>query len=160
MMRLYHGSNVAVSRPEILNSDRKLDFGVGFYLTSSLEQAERWARLVVDRRGGGRPVVTVYEIDEAQLSTLRVRRFEKANRQWLNFVVANRESQIENQKWDVVIGPVANDRTMPVIRLFMAKVYTAAETLRRLLPQNLHDQYTFKTVEALQRLQFKECVEL
>ena len=160
MMRLYHGSNVAVSRPEILNSDRKLDFGVGFYLTSSLEQAERWARLVVDRRGGGRPVVTVYEIDEAQLSTLRVRRFEKANRQWLNFVVANRESQIEDQKWDVVIGPVANDRTMPVIRLFMAKVYTAAETLRRLLPQNLHDQYTFKTVEALQRLQFKECVEL
>ena len=160
MMRLYHGSNVAVSRPEILNSDRKLDFGVGFYLTSSLEQAERWARLVVDRRGGGRPVVTVYEIDEAQLSTLRVRRFEKANRQWLNFVVANRESQIEDQKWDVVIGPVANDRTMPVIRLFMAKVYTVAETLRRLLPQNLHDQYTFKTVEALQRLQFKECVEL
>ena len=160
MMRLYHGSNVAVPQPEILNSDRKLDFGVGFYLTSSLEQAERWARLVVDRRGGGRPVVTVYEIDEAQLSTLRVRRFEKANRQWLNFVVANRESQIEDQKWDVVIGPVANDRTMPVIRLFMAKVYTAAETLRRLLPQNLHDQYTFKTVEALQRLQFKECVEL
>ena len=160
MMRLYHGSNVVVPRPEILNSDRKLDFGVGFYLTSSLEQAERWARLVVDRRGGGRLVVTVYEIDEAQLSTLRVRRFEKANRQWLNFVVANRESQIEDQKWDVVIGPVANDRTMPVIRLFMAKVYTAAETLRRLLPQNLHDQYTFKTVEALQRLQFKECVEL
>ena len=160
MMRLYHGSNVAVPQPEILNSDRKLDFGVGFYLTSSLEQAERWARLVVDRRGGGRPVVTVYEIDEAQLSTLRVRRFEKANRQWLNFVVANRESQIEDQKWDVVIGPVANDRTMPVIRLFMAKVYTAAETLRRLLPQNLHDQYTFKTVGALQRLQFKECVEL
>lgn len=160
MMRLYHGSNVVVPRPEILNSDRKLDFGVGFYLTSSLEQAERWARLVVDRRGGGRPVVTVYEIDEAQLSTLRVRRFEKANRQWLNFVVANRESQIEDQKWDVVIGPVANDRTMPVIRLFMAKVYTAAETLRRLLPQNLHDQYTFKTVKALQRLQFKECVEL
>ena len=160
MMRLYHGSNVAVPRPEVLNSDRKLDFGVGFYLTSSLEQAERWARLVVDRRGGGRLVVTVYEIDEAQLSTLRVRRFEKANRQWLNFVVANRESQIEDQKWDVVIGPVANDRTMPVIRLFMAKVYTAAETLRRLLPQNLHDQYTFKTVEALQRLQFKECVEL
>ena len=159
-MRLYHGSNVAVPRPEILNSDRKLDFGVGFYLTSSLEQAERWARLVVDRRGGGRPIVTVYEIDEAQLSTLRVRRFEKANRQWLNFVVANRESRIEDQKWDVVIGPVANDRTMPVIRLFMAKVYTAAETLRRLLPQHLHDQYTFKTVAALQRLQFKECVEL
>lgn len=125
-----------------------------------MEQAERWARLVVDRRGGGRPIVTVYEIDEAQLNTLHVRRFEKANRQWLNFVVANRESRIEDQKWDVVIGPVANDRTMPVIRLFMAKVYTAAETLRRLLPQNLHDQYTFKTVAALQRLQFKERIEL
>lgn len=39
-MKLYHGSNVVVSKPEILVSDRKLDFGTGFYLTSSNEQAQ------------------------------------------------------------------------------------------------------------------------
>ena len=40
-MKLYHGSNIAVSKPEILVSDRKLDFGTGFYLTSSSEQARK-----------------------------------------------------------------------------------------------------------------------
>ena len=36
-MKLYHGSNMQVPNPQILISDRNLDFGVGFYLTSSLE---------------------------------------------------------------------------------------------------------------------------
>ena len=32
-MILYHGSNIAVEKPKILQSDRRLDFGTGFYLT-------------------------------------------------------------------------------------------------------------------------------
>ena len=49
-MKLYHGSNIAVKNPSILASDRKLDFGSGFYLTSNFEQAERWAELTAERR--------------------------------------------------------------------------------------------------------------
>lgn len=158
-MKLYHGSNIAVMQPQILISDRKLDFGTGFYLTSSLEQAERWAELTADRRGSGKPTISVYEFDETKLSELKILRFEKANKKWLEFVVANRDNTIDDQKWDMIIGPVANDRTMPVIRLFIAKVYTATEALRRLLPQKLHDQYTFKTQTALQFLKFQEFIE-
>ena len=158
-MKLYHRSNMAVQKPQILASDRKLDFGTGFYLTSSLEQAERWAKLTAERRGIGVPTISVYEFDEAKLTELKILKFEKANKKWLDFVVANRDNTIDDQKWDMVIGPVANDRTMPVIRLFIAKVYTAAETLRRLLPQKLHDQYTFKTQTALQFLKFQEVIE-
>lgn len=150
---------MAVPKPQILDSDRKLDFGTGFYLTSSLEQAERWAELTTERRGEGKPTITVYEFDETALDNFKVLRFEKANKKWLDFVVANRENTAVNQKWDVVIGPVANDRTMPVIRMFIAKVYTVAETLRRLLPQKLHDQYTFKTENALQYLKQEEVIE-
>jgi hypothetical protein len=157
-MFLYHGSNMVVSNPQILVSDRRLDFGEGFYLTSSLEQAERWAQLTTERRGVGQPTLNVYTFDESALSTLKVLRFAKANKKWLDYVVANRENRLGVQKWDLVIGPVANDRTMPVIRLFLAKVYTAAETLRRLLPQNLHDQYTFKTSTALEHLMYKESI--
>ena len=158
-MKLYHGSNMAVYEPQILISDRKLDFGTGFYLTSSLEQAERWANLTAERRGTGVPTISVYEFDEAKLTELKILKFEKANKKWLDFVVANRDNTIDDQKWDMVIGPVANDRTMPVIRLFIAKVYTATEALRRLLPQKLHDQYTFKTQTALQFLKFQEVIE-
>ena len=136
-----------------------MDFGVGFYLTSSLEQAERWAVLTTERRGEGNPTITVYEFDESKLADLKLLQFEKANKKWLDFVIANREKSTVTHKWDIVIGPVANDRTMPVIRLFLAKVYTAAETLRRLLPQKLHDQYTFKTEKALQYLKFEGTIE-
>ena len=62
-MLLYHGSNVAVESPKIIASDRKLDFGTGFYLTSSYEQAEKWAQLTVRRRNAGIPTITVYELD-------------------------------------------------------------------------------------------------
>ena len=158
-MKLYHGSNMAVYEPQILVSDRKLDFGAGFYLTSSLEQAERWAELTADRRGTGKPAISVYEFDETKLAELKVLMFEKANKRWLDFVAANRDNTIDDHKWDIVIGPVANDRTMPVIRLFIAKVYTAAEALRRLLPQKLHNQYTFKTQTALQLLKFQGVIE-
>ena len=158
-MKLYHGSNMTVQKPQILTSDRKLDFGTGFYLTSSLEQAGRWAALTADRRGSGVPTITVYEFDETKLAELKILKFEKANRKWLDFVAANWDNTVNDQKWDMVIGPVANDRTMPVIRLFIAKVYTASEALRRLLPQKLHDQYTFKTQNALQFLKFLEVIE-
>ena len=87
-MKLYHGSNVVVKNPQILLSDRRLDFGTGFYLTSSFEQAERWAQLTTARRGEGRPVVTVYDFDEAKLATLTVLRFKKANKKWLDFALS------------------------------------------------------------------------
>lgn len=40
-MKLYHGSNVQVREPKILESVRTLDFGTGFYLTSDYEQAKK-----------------------------------------------------------------------------------------------------------------------
>lgn len=40
-MKLYHGNNVEVKEPKIIQSDRRLDFGTGFYMTTSYEQAER-----------------------------------------------------------------------------------------------------------------------
>lgn len=63
-MKLYYGSNIIVEKPKILQSDRRLDFGTGFYLTSSYEQAERWAYLTVKRRGMGKQIITSYCFDE------------------------------------------------------------------------------------------------
>ena len=62
-MRLYHGSNVEVREPRILEPSHALDFGPGFYTTLNRGQAIDFARKVVLRRGGV-PVVSEYEIDE------------------------------------------------------------------------------------------------
>ena len=63
-MLLYHGNNIEVSNPQILESDRRLDFGKGFYLTSSFEQAKRWAELTVKRRETGKATVSVFDFDD------------------------------------------------------------------------------------------------
>lgn len=61
---------------------------------------------------------------------------------------------------DLVIGPVANDRTMPVIKLYFAGIYDEAETIKRLLPQKLKDQYAFKTENSLSALRLCEVIQL
>lgn len=158
-MKLYHGSNIVVETPQILQSDRRLDFGTGFYLTSSYEQAERWAFLTVKRRGEGKQIITSYDFDEEVLSSLKVLRFEETSVEWLKFVVNNRNVKDFTDDSDIVIGPVANDRTMPVIKLYFSGIYDEMETIKRLLPQNLKDQYAFKSEKALEALDLSEVIE-
>ena len=116
-MKLYHGSNVEVKNPQVFESDRKLDFGTGFYVTTSFEQAEKWADLT-----------------------------------------ANRKNEIIKDDYDLIIGPVANDRTMTVISLYFSGIYSEEEIIKRLLPQKLKDQIVFKTQKALGSLTFNEAI--
>ena len=156
-MLLYHGSNVKVQNPKILESDRRLDFGTGFYLTSSLSQAERWAKLTTERRKNGKAIVSVFEIDENAFNTLKILHFEKADKNWLEYVSKNRKNlPIQNDDFDLIIGPVANDKTMPVISLYFSGIYDMEETIKRLLVQKLNNQYTFKTKKSLEALKFTE----
>ena len=155
-MILYHGSNVAVSMPKLMPQVRALDFGRAFYLTSDFEQAAKWARTSVLRRGDGVATVSSFELDESMLSRLNVLRFDAPNAEWLRFVTRNRAEQIDDSGCDAVIGPVANDNTMPVLNLFFKGAYSEEEALRRLLPQRLSDQYAMKTEKALGCLSFME----
>lgn len=54
-MTLYHGSNIEIQTPKLLKIQRALDFGKGFYTTSSFEQAEKWAKRTAKIRGGEFP---------------------------------------------------------------------------------------------------------
>ena len=155
-MKLYHGSNMAVQKTQILASDRKLDLGTGFYLTSSLEQAERWAEHTTQRRGNGIPTVSIYEILDSYMNELNVKIFHEANEEWLLFVVANRKGSFIDNNFDMIIGPVANNQTIPTITLFEGGFLDVEAAIRNLKPQKLKDQYVIKTEKALQLLQFKE----
>ena len=52
-MLLYHGSNLVISNPRIIESRRFLDFGTGFYLTSDLDQAKKWSIRTKERTNEG-----------------------------------------------------------------------------------------------------------
>ena len=155
-MVLYHGSNVDVQSPKLMPQIRALDFGRGFYLTSNFEQAAKWARTSVLRRGDGVATVASFELDETMLSRLNVLRFDAPNAEGLRFVTRNRAEQIDDSGCEAVIGPVANDNTMPVLNLYFKGAYSEEEALKRLLPQRLSDQYAMKTDNALGCLSFKE----
>ena len=159
-MILYHGSSVEVREPRLLKIQRDLDFGKGFYTTSDFDQASKWARRTALRLKQPRAFVSVYEADEEKLRSLRVLRFERPDAQWLRFVAANRKGAAPTEQWDLICGPVANDQTMPVLDLFLDGMYDEEETIKRLLPQKLKDQYTFKTPAALDALVCKEVVSL
>lgn len=153
-MKLFHGSNIKVDNPKLMPNLRTLDFGPGFYLTSSKSQAIKWAKSVTKRRNKGQATVNEYEFDEILLKNLKVLKFSSANSQWLDFVVANRRASLVINDYDLVIGPVANDSTLPVIDDYMANRYSKEEAVKRLLPQNLTDQYAFLTERAINLLKF------
>ena len=158
-MKLYHGSNVAVKQPKIIVSDRRLDFGTGFYLTTSYQQAERWAELTTARRKKGEETITIFDFDEENAEKLNILRFEKPDKNWLRYAANNRNNENAEDNYDIVIGPVANDRTAPVIAAYFAGIYDEDETIKRLLPQKLRDQYAFKTNAALEYLIFCEVIK-
>lgn len=158
-MILYHGSNVVVKEPKLLKPARRLDFGNGFYLTSNYDQAARWSQLSVRRRGAGSAYVSVFSFSESELDALHVLKFVGANAEWLTYISDNRFKGKLADEWDIVIGPVANDTTMPTLRLFFANVLTVKQTIENLMPQNLKDQYAFKTQTAIDLLEFKEVLE-
>lgn len=158
-MRLYHGSNQVVERPRILPHLRALDFGPGFYTTTSLSQAQRWSRTVVRRMRKGVPTVSIYEVDETHWHKLRLLRFETASEEWLDFVVENRKNGFTRIPYDLVMGPVANDSTLPVLDDYMSGVFTKAYAIERLMPQKLTDQVAFLTESALSTLRFFDKME-
>lgn len=122
MIRLYHGSTVAVRKPSLRPGRSNADSGKGFYTTSNLEQADRWAHIKQEREEAERAVVSFYEFDETLLDSpdLIIRRFTGADEPWLYFVADCRQSRPHD--YDLVQGPVANDKVFTTVNLFESGV--------------------------------------
>lgn len=112
------------------------------------------------RRRSGEATLNIYQLEEDYAEHLEVLKFETANGEWLDFVVNNRKVLLRDNTSNLVIGPVANDSTLPVIDDYMDGKYDKEEAVKRLLPQNLTDQYAFLTDKALNLLQHERSVKL
>jgi len=160
-MQLYHGSNVAVEKPQLIEQTRGLDFGSGFYLTSREEQAIRFSEIVVDRRKRGVATVSVYEFDSATAeNSLTVRKFARADEEWLRFIAENRLKTYTGDIYDIVIGAVANDTVMPTIQAFLGGFINEDATIITLKTSKLFDQWCLKSKKALALLNFVKSYEV
>ena len=160
-MLLYHGSNVTVEAPRIIQSQRTLDFGEGFYTTTNKRQAEVFAQKVFARRKTGAATINIYEIDFESVSReLQILRFRSPDEKWLDYITRNRSGVYDGQFHDIVIGPVANDDVYTTIGAFEAGILTREQAITALKVKKLYDQVVLKSVEALSWLQYREKLSL
>ena len=131
------------------------DFGRGFYLTTIKQQAELMANRTA-RIFGGSPFVTTYIFDESILSntTLSVKAFANPSEDWALFVLNNRNRAFINHsdtnsnqdnKYDIVFGPVANDDIALLFRTFTNKIIDLPTLVNGMKYKRLSDQYSFHT---------------
>jgi hypothetical protein len=163
IMNVYHGTNIKFDTPKILNPNRALDFGAGFYTTTDEEQAISWAKMVVNRSQKGVPLLNVYEFDADFSTKLQTIRFENPTKEWLDFVCEHRLNIDLKDDCDLIIGPVANDRTMRVINNYMQSprkdlYYQIA--IDDIKAANLSDQYVMKNNKALALLKHIKIIAL
>lgn len=154
-MILYHGSNVVVSEPKLIQQNRFLDFGFGFYTTTNKMQAIGFADKVYKRRKDGGRIVSVYEINEQKaFLECSILRFDAADEAWLDFVSDNRSGNYDGETFDFIFGPVANDDVYTTFTLYSAGVLTKDQTLDALKIKKLYNQLVLTSEKALSYLKF------
>lgn len=164
-MNIYHGSPEIVSKPEIrIDPERAMDFGQGFYCTTSRTQAEKWAKAKIRKGKYERGYVNEY-IFYFLDNSLKIKKFEnEPTIEWLDFVVANRTNPLFENDYDIIIGPIANDDAFSAIETFVAQkdhsVQKKMELIKTLKTYKLKDQILFRTDKALKTLQFKATKEI
>lgn len=153
---LFHGSFSVITRPEIREPERTLDFGRGFYLTTSKDQAERWVKSKLANEKEEVGYVNTYTWDEYTCNTiLRIKVFESANEEWVDFVLCNRMQKDFIHDYDIVVGPVADDKVYTQFSLFEGGVIDKDTLIRELKTYRLVDQYLFHTEKALPYLKYE-----
>ena len=135
MIQLYHGSTVNINNIDLAKSRPNKDFGRGFYLSADRQQAWRMGEFKALTEGGV-PVMNTYLFDEAVLASdeLRVLIFEGYTREWAEFIFLNRNNRSTDpaHDYDIVYGPIANDRVGVQIGKYEAGDITLDQFLENL----------------------------
>lgn len=148
-MKVYHGSSVEVSSPDVYHSRDNVDFGKGFYLTPIREQAEKWAARFKLRKGNG--IISVYEFDiENCKNSFRMLEFDGYTEEWLDFITACR-NVTDKSTYDFVVGGVANDKVFNTIELYFEGLIEKQEAIKRLRYMKPNRQICIRRQEIIEK---------
>lgn len=111
-MKLYHGTNMVFDKIDLRKSKPNKDFGQGFYLSPDYEQALNMAKIKTEQQQDGEPIVMEFDVEEGDIKDLNTLVFDDYSEQWAEFILANRNNSTGApvHDYDIVIGPIANDR--------------------------------------------------
>lgn len=160
-MKVYHGSTQQVKHPSLTKCRKATDFGRGFYTTTNLEQASKWAKLKMNRAQTEIAIVSIFEIPDnlIQDENFKTKHFNGATKEWLEFVANNRKN-IETEEFDLIMGPVANDSLYATLSLYEQNILSAEAAIEQLKTHKLFNQLSFHSKKAIQELKFLETIIL
>lgn len=155
-MILYHGSNVAVKKIDLMQSRPNKDFGRAFYLSEHERQAKEMADFRVELEGG-EPFINKFLFDERLLESKEIHSliFREYSEAWARFIFANRDAKTGDAAhgFDIVYGPIANDRVGRQIANLKDGYITFETFLERLkFMKGITFQYAFCTELAVSKL--------
>lgn len=179
MRDLYHGTVYDITEIDVNQGRGYKDFGKGFYATSVKSHAENMARRnkrIIEakesrlRQRNPNYRTGIYyayrydlEFDDSCLEhpgNLNVKIFTEADREWLCFILKNRESEKSVHNYDIVIGPTADENTVTIINSYREELTASGygkevldALIKELKPENLPKQYFL-----VRMLPFKSCV--
>jgi DNA-directed RNA polymerase subunit K/omega len=156
-MQVFHGSNVRIEKIDLAKSEFFKDFGRGFYVTNIREHAYLRAVDVSKKRKTDKPIVTEFKYMEAYPVTvgMNVKKFENVSKEWVEFIMLNRNRQISHpaHTFDIVEGPIADDRMVIQIRKYEQGKISIEKLIEKLTYREPTYQICFCTLAALYALE-------
>jgi len=139
-MYLYHGTTAKIGAIDFTKCRLRTDFGRGFYMTDKMGTARDWAvgKPSIEVRV---PTVMRYEFNDAIFTDTSVdrQRFNAPDKAWLDFVKDNRRkestlmvSKEPRHNYDVVSGPIADDKVVDVVIEYCNSIISAEEAITRI----------------------------
>jgi len=164
---LYHASYMQVRTPEISRCRKLNDFGQGFYLTTSYDQAQRFVALAVRKNKSAETHGFINKYIMQDFQGLTCLEFATTDSDWLHCVCAYRRADLYPdavnrwERYEAIAGKIADDDTMATLTVYLLGGYGAYgsqeavdATIRQLKPERLSDQVCLKSSAALEKLVF------
>ena len=175
MKPLYHGTIYDFEEIDVSAGKGYKDFGKGFYATAVSSHAERLAirnKSIAEKRQSFLKnkkrikiqLIVAYRYNllfSEETAGLKVKVFEKADKEWLRFILQNRKCNGCMHDYDIVIGPTADAETTTIINEYYDELEESGysdevcdKVIAELKPENLPKQCFFRTQEAVNTLSF------
>lgn len=151
-MNLYHGTNMAFDKIDLLKSKPNKDFGRGFYLSPDYDQALNMAKIKTEQQQEGEPIVMEFYVEEDAMNSLHTLSFNSYSEKWAEFIIANRRNPTSKpvHDYDIVIGPIADDRVGVQLWKYENQLIDLPSLINKLkYMKGLTMQYFFGTERAL-----------
>lgn len=167
IIRLYHGSEYLIEKPEYGKGARNNDYGRGFYCTQNIELAKEWA--CAKQKNG---YVNIYDLDMSELKVLNLNASEYNILNWLAILADNRtywqngsiSEQAKNyikenflldiSEYDVIVGYRADDSYFSFAQDFVAGVISLQKLSEAMRLGKLGEQIVLKSQKAFKQIKF------